>query len=127
MLAACCASTALLLLTSAPAAPRHHSVVLGKPRLVKLQSDSGKTRDEEIRGLVIDDHVREYTSGPYHDVTDHLFVVRRAYHVNDALPQERTTAPRWAWRLGGWISVDRSTGHIAQLNLPLFDAETSEA
>jgi hypothetical protein len=29
--------------------------------------------------------------------------------------------------LGGWISVDRATGHVAQLNLAVFDPGTSLA
>jgi hypothetical protein len=31
------------------------------------------------------------------------------------------------WRLDGWISVDRQTGHVAQLNLPAFDSDSSTA
>jgi hypothetical protein len=120
-------SMALLLLMSASAAPRQHSVLLGKWQTVHTLADSGESREVKIRRLLVDDQVREYTSGPAHDVTDRLFVVRRAYRVNDALPQDRQTAPRWVWRLDGWISVDRATGHVTQLNLPAFDAETSEA
>lgn len=118
---------ALLLAVSASAAPRQHSVFLGKWRSVKTLSDSGEGREVNVRRLIVDDRVREYTSGPAHDVTDRLFVVRRAYRVNDALPQDGQSAPRWVWRLDGWISVDRATGHVAQLNLPAFDVETSEA
>lgn len=118
---------ALLLAVSASAAPRQHSVFLGNWRSVKTLSDSGEGREVNVRRLIVDDRVREYTSGPAHDVTDRLFVVRRAYRVNDALPQDGQSAPRWVWRLDGWISVDRATGHVAQLNLPAFDVETSEA
>jgi hypothetical protein len=60
-------------------------------------------------------------------VTDRLFVVRRAFRVNDSLPDETGKPPQWVWRLGGWISVDRQTGHVAQLNLPSFDGDSSEA
>jgi hypothetical protein len=118
---------ALLLAVNASAAPRQHSVFLGEWRIVKTQSDSGEGREVKVRRLIVDNRLREYTSGPAHDVTDRLFVVRRAYRVNDTLPQDRQTAPRWVWRLDGWMSVDRETGHVAQLNLPAFDVETSEA
>ena len=120
-------SIALLLLVSASAAPRQHTVFLGKWHTVQTVADSGEPREAKIRWLVVDGQVREYTSGPAHDITDRLFVVRRAYRLNDALPQDQQTAPRWVWRLDGWISVDRTTGHVAQLNLPAFDAEASEA
>lgn len=116
----------LLLAMNAPAAPRQHSVVLGAWRTVKTLSDVGEAREVKVRRLLIDGYLREYTSGPAHDITDKLFVVRRVFRVNDALPQERQTEPRWVWRLDGWISVDRTTGHVAQLSLPDFDAEISE-
>ncbi|HMF89156.1 MAG TPA: hypothetical protein VKL40_00825 [Candidatus Angelobacter sp.] len=122
----------LSLAASAAAAPREHSIFLGKWRTVKAPADSGETREIKIRRLMIDGRTREYTVGLAHDVTDRLFVVRRAYRVNDALPNDalgndRPTVPQWVWRLGGWISVDRVTGHVAQLNLPEFDSETSQA
>ncbi len=77
--------------------------------------------------MIIDGRTREYTTGATHEITDRLFVVRRAYRINDALPEETRKPLQWVWRLGGWISVDRQTGHVAQLNLPAFDGDTSEA
>jgi hypothetical protein len=115
------------LVASAWAAPRQHSVVLGKWQAVKTVADSGESRDVKVRRLIVDGRVKEYTAGPDHEVTDRLFVIRRAYRVNDSLPQDPGQSSQWVWRLGGWISVDRSTGHVAQLNLPVFDPETSEA
>ena len=117
----------LALFASAWAAPRQHSIVLGKWRTVKTVADSGESRDVQVRSLIVDGRVKEYTAGANHDVTDRLFVIRRAYRVNDALPQDSGPSSQWVWRLGGWISVDRSTGHVAQLNLPVFDPEASEA
>jgi hypothetical protein len=117
----------LLLAASATAAPREHAVFLGRWRTVKALADSGEAREVQIRSLMIDGRTREYTSGPNHEVTDRLFVVRRAYRVNDSLPEDLQKTPRWIWRLGGWISVDRMTGHVAQLNLPAFDSENSQA
>lgn len=117
----------VVLAASAPAAPREHSVFLGEWSTVKALVESGEAREIKVRRLIIDGRTREYTFGPMHDVTDRLFVVRRAYRVNDWLPDDRRNAPQWVWRLGGWISVDRATGHVAQLNLPAFDSETSQA
>jgi hypothetical protein len=54
-------------------------------------------------------------------------VIRKVEHLNDALPDDKDHEPRWIWRLGGWISVNRLTGRVTQLNLPGFDPETSEA
>jgi hypothetical protein len=117
----------LVLLGSSAAAPKAHTVVLGKWRAAQVRSDSGETHEIKVRELIIDGRLREYTTGPTHEVTDRLFVVRRAYRVNDSLPEETGKPPQWVWRLGGWISVDRQTGHVAQLNLPSFDGEASEA
>ena len=65
--------------------------------------------------------MREFTTGEPHDVTERLFVVRRAYRLNDWLPSDKGTAHQWKWQRGGWILVDRETGRITQLNLPNFD------
>jgi hypothetical protein len=120
-------SAVLLLVCSGWAAPRQHTVVLGKWRTVKTLADSGEAREARIRKLLVDQRAREYTSGPAHQITERLFVIRRAYRVNDALPQDVQKAPQWIWRLGGWMSVDRETGRITQLNLPAFDPEMSQA
>jgi hypothetical protein len=89
--------------------------------------ESGAAQRVKIRILLVDDRVKEHTVGAPHEVTDRLFVMRRAYQQNDSLPDDAKKPPRWIWRLGGWISIDRMTGHIAQLNLPAFDAEISAA
>lgn len=116
----------LLLPGSIFAAPRAHSVVLGQWRAVEVRTDSGEKQQLKVRELIVDGRTREYTTGLLHEVTDRLFVVRRAYRINDALPEEKKPQ-QWIWRLDGWISVDRQTGHVAQLNLPFFDGDTSEA
>jgi hypothetical protein len=48
-----------------------------------------------------------------------LFVVRRAFRLNDNLPDD--PAPRWQWQRGGWMLVDRVTSRISPINLPEFD------
>jgi hypothetical protein len=116
----------LLLPGSIFAAPRVHSVVLGQWRPVEIRTESGDKQQLKVRELIIDGRTREYTTGLLHEVTDRLFVVRRAYRINDALPEEKKPQ-QWIWRLDGWISVDRQTGHVAQLNLPFFDGDASEA
>jgi hypothetical protein len=117
----------LLLAGSSLAAPRPHTVALGRWRAVDVRSDSGETQQVKVRELIIDGRTREYTTGATHEVTDRLFVVRRAYRINDALPEETPRTQQWVWRLDGWISVDRQTGHVAQLNLPAFDSDSSAA
>ena len=84
-----------------------------------------KMFDLKVRPLVIDTHLKEYTTGNPHDVTDRLFVVRRVFRINDALPGE--TAAHWVWQRGGWLLVDRLTGRISQLSLPEFDPFYSSA
>src|SRR4029077_3198727 len=62
-----------------------------------------------------------------HEITDRLFVVRRAFRINDSLPQESTSPPHWQWQRGGWLLVDRLTGHISPITLPEFDVLYSAA
>jgi hypothetical protein len=116
----------LLLMGSSFAAPKAHTVFLGQWRSVEVRTEAGEKQPLRVRELVIDGRIREFTTGPTHEVTDRMFVVRRAYRINDALPEEKKPQ-QWVWRLDGWISVDRQTGHVAQLNLPAFDGEASEA
>src|SRR5690242_9324090 len=121
------ASILILLAASGYSAPRQHTIVLGRWRTADVRSEAGTSHTMKVRELLIDGRVREYATGPVHEVTEQLFVVRRAYRMNDLLPEETGKPAQWVWRLGGWISVDRQTGHIAQLNLPAFDGEISEA
>jgi len=79
----------------------------------------------KIRPLMVDGRVKEYVLGTPHEVTDRLFVVRRAFRVNDSLPAE--SGPRWLWQRGGWLLVDRTTGRVSPINLPEFDAFYSAA
>ena len=79
----------------------------------------------KIRALVIDGRVKEYAVGAPHEVTERLFVVRRVFRVNDSLPED--PAPRWQWERGGWLLVDRLTGHVSPINLPEFDVYYSAA
>jgi hypothetical protein len=80
-----------------------------------------------VRPLLVDARIKEFTLGPAHDVTDRLFVVRRAFRVNDSLPQESDSSPRWQWQRGGWLLVDRISAHVSAINLPEFDAFYSAA
>ena len=112
---------------AALAVSKPHVITFGKWTTVKcVARDSESSVDVRVRGLYIDTRLKEYTSGPAHEVTDRLFVVRRVFRVNDSLPQENVAAARWIWQLGGWLMVDRATGRISQLALPEFDASVSE-
>jgi hypothetical protein len=117
----------VVLLATASAASRSHTITFGKWQTVKVSSETGEDQTARIRNMVIDGHLKEYTVGPVHEVTNRLFVARRALRLNDSLPSDKSTASRWIWSLGGWISVDRSNGHVAQLVLPEFDPELSQA
>ena len=108
----------------ANAAAKVHVITFGKWASAQWIPGSG-TEDEKpltikIRALLVDGAVKEYVLGAPHEVTDRLFVVRRMFRVNDSLPAD--FAPRWRWQRGGWLLVDRVTGHISPVNLPEFDA-----
>jgi hypothetical protein len=110
------------------AAPRQHTVAFGHWRVVKAaNNEDGREQQVRVRPLFIDGRLREYTTGTPHDVTDRLFVVRRIRRVNDSLPGESADKPQWLWQFDTWLSVDRLTGHIAQLSFPAFDPDISQA
>ena len=119
----------LLAVPATHAAPKPHVVAFGKSQTMKcfLDADEEKPLDLKIRPLYVDTRLREFTTGSAHEITEHLFVIRRAYRVNDALPAEEGKSARWRWQLGGWLQVDRSTGRITALNLPEFDPVYSAA
>src|ERR1700739_1721466 len=119
------------------AAPRKVNVVaLGAVRRVpysKTGDPAGALPGEDalrIRPLVVDQAVKEWTTGEAHDVTDRSFVVRRAVRLNDDLPGETSSTEaartRWVWQRGPWLLVDRVTGHITALKLPDYDPGVSQ-
>jgi hypothetical protein len=102
------------------AASKPHTITFGKWNTVKWADASGtKLLDLKIRPLFVDTRLREYTTGNPHELTDRLFVVRRVFRINDALPGE--SVARWQWQRGGWLMVDRATGRVSPLNFPEFD------
>lgn len=120
----CC----VLLALAAAAATKVHVIAFGKWTSVQWlprMGEDDKPLSIRIRPLLVDGRVKEYVAGAPHEVTDRLFVVRRIFRVNDGLPEE--TTPRWQWQRGGWLLVDRLTGHISTINLPEFDAAYSAA
>ena len=108
------------------AVPKTHLINFGKWMAVQWPDATGKKLlDLKIRPLYVDTRLKEYTTGPPHDLTDRLFAVRRAFRVNDSLPEE--TAVHWQWQRGGWLLVDRVSGKVSQLSLPEFDPFYSTA
>jgi hypothetical protein len=118
----------LMLAVSAGAASKPHVMSLGKAMPVKLLlgPTEEKTLTITVRPLYLDTKLKEYTTGPTHDVTDRMFVVRRAYRVNDSLPTEPASQSKWLWQRGGWLLVDRNSGRISQIKLPDFDPYYSD-
>jgi hypothetical protein len=113
----------LLCATGAYGASKPHVIVFGKAVSVKWFVGSSETTPIElrVRPLVVDARTREFTSGSIHEITERLFVVRRVFRVNDALPEESPSARTWKWERGGWLLVDRFTGRISPVSLPDFD------
>jgi hypothetical protein len=115
-------------MATARAASKPHVIAFGKWTAVKSSSvDQGRPDELKARPLYLDGRLKEFTFGSPHDVTEQLFVVRRVLRVNDTLPQEITSTPRWSWQRGGWLIVNRITGHISQASLPEFDPDFSSA
>jgi hypothetical protein len=120
----------LSLTNFALSATRPHVITLGKWNTVQWPRSTSAADEKpvalKVRPLLVDARVKEFTLGTPHDVTDRLFVIRRAFRVNDSLPQESTVSPHWQWQRGGWLLVDRVTGRISAINLPEFDAAYSD-
>jgi hypothetical protein len=81
----------LLLQPIALAATKPHTITFGKQTTVQwspatVSSENDKPQTLKVRPLLVDARVKEFTLGPAHDVTDRLFVVRRAFRINDSLP-----------------------------------------
>ena len=107
------------------AGPKVHVISFGKWTTVQWHAidDAGeKPLAIKVRALNVDGHLKEFTVGATHEITDRLFVVQRAFRVNDSLPQEANSVAQWQWVCGGWLLVDRTTGHIAAVNLPELDS-----
>src|SRR5208282_6503350 len=70
------------------AATKNHVVTFGKSIAVQWQPESSRSGNQDkpvtlkVRPLLLDGHVKEFTLGTTHDVTDRLFAVRRAFRVN---------------------------------------------
>jgi hypothetical protein len=117
---------AIGLTNSARAASKPHIVSFGKWVPVVFYPAGDKATNLKVRPVLVDGRIKEFTLGSPHEVTDRGFVVRRAFRVNDSLPQENG-APHWQWQFGGWLFVDRVTGHVSAMHLPEFDVLYSEA
>lgn len=119
----------LWLTSAARGAPKPHVISFGKWSTIKWCAgpNEGQCLDLKMRALYVDGRARESTLGASHDITERLFVVRRAFRVNDNLPGDTAAAPRWVWQRGGWLLVDRATGHISPVPLPEFDSYYSVA
>lgn len=126
------AATAVVVLAvpSLAAVPKRHSVVLGVAKKVpysRAGDPAGAIAGEtelKIRALVVDAHVKEWTTGEAHDVTDRSFVVRRAVRLNNSLPGDKQE--QWVWQRGPWLLVERTTGRVTPLKLPDYDPAVSE-
>jgi hypothetical protein len=105
------------------ATTKPHVINFGKWTTVKwcAGANEAKCLDLKVRALYVDGRVRESTVSTPHEITERLFVVRRVFRVNDNLPGEANAPTRWAWQRGGWLLVDRMSGHISAIALPEFD------
>jgi hypothetical protein len=109
--------------------PKPHVVNFGKWIPIKwcVGSEESKCIDLKIRNLYVDGRMKEFTLGAPHEISERLFVVRRVFRLNDSLPSDTASPPRWQWQRGGWLLVDRVTGHVSAISLPEFDSYYSVA
>jgi hypothetical protein len=120
----------LLMITPlAAAGGKAHVIGYGKTIAVKLflGPEEAQTAPMKVRALMVDAKVKEFVTGDAHEVTDRLFVVRRAYRLNNNLPEDEGKGASWVWERGGWLMVDRLTARVTQLSLVEFDPFYSQA
>src|SRR3989441_10128713 len=108
----------IVLAGTATAAAKPHVITFGKSTQVRwlAGADENTPIELKVRALYVDGKLKEFTIGSPHEITERLFVVRRAFRVNDSLPDEG--APRWLWQRGGWGLGERVTRGITPLDLP---------
>jgi len=111
----------LLVLLAVGAVAKTHVISFGKTMNVQWFVTPEKSQSITVRPLYVDGKLREFTTGDLHEVTDSAFVVRRAYRINDYLPQDEKKVPNWKWQRGDWLVVNRRSGNIATITLPEFD------
>lgn len=118
----------LLLHFNAFAASKPHVVSLGRWTSISVRSEDREKQPTviKVRALYVDGHVKEFTFGGVHDVTDRTFVVQRIYRINNSLPQQEGPM-QWEWQHGGWLLIDRISGKIQPLALAEFDPDSSAA
>lgn len=97
---------------------------IGDPAGTAMKETPSPEKSLVIRPLILDGQVKEWTTGDAHDITDRSFTVRRALHINDALPNDKIQ--RWVWQRGPWLLIDRSSGRVTALHLPDYDPVISE-
>jgi hypothetical protein len=109
--------------------PKVHILSFGKPLSVRLYlgPDEEHTAPMKVRALYVDTKLKDFVTGDIHEVTDRLFVVRRAYRLNNNLPNVESKGPNWVWERGGWLMVDRLTMHVAPVSLYEFEPFYSQA
>jgi hypothetical protein len=106
-----------------------HTVAMGAGKNVPYSNKgdpAGALPDEKqlrVRPLIVDEKVKEWTTGESHAITDRSFVVRRALRLNDSLPGDKTE--HWIWQRGPWLMIDRVKGAITALHLPDYDPAVS--
>jgi hypothetical protein len=113
---------AVFLTTAVAATPKVHIITIGKWTSVEWFPGSGDGRSVTLKGRALMVDGRNQRTLSWLSARNHrtLFVVRRVFRVNDSLSDE-AGAPRWQWQRGGWLLVDRSTGHTSSVVLPEFD------
>src|SRR5256886_3100134 len=117
----------IVLSGTAMAAAKPHVITFGKSTQVKwlAGADENTPLELRVRALYVDGKLREFTIGSPHEITERLFVVRRAFRVNDSLLDEG--APRWLWQRGGGGVGGRLDGRTTPLNIPLIGSDRPRA
>src|SRR5207244_12161573 len=115
----------IVLSGTAMAADKPHVITFGKSTQVKwlAGADENTPLELRVRALYVDGKLREFTIGSPHEITERLFVVRRAFRVNYSLPDDG--APRWLWQRGGGGLGGRVGRRVRRVKLAEVDPSMS--
>ncbi len=99
----------LVLIVAAHDATKVHVITFGKWVTVKWLAGPEEAQPVglKVRPLSVDGRAKEFALGVAHDVRDRLFVTRRAFRLNDGLPEEANLTSHWRWNVadGFWQIV----------------------
>jgi len=113
----------MLLVSVLHAASKSHVVTLGKWQTVKwvFGASDGATLELKVPGILVDGNLKEYAVGQTHEVPRNGSWLAGHSASTTRLPV-KIRRNNGVGNAGGWLLVDRASGRISTVTLPLMDS-----